>query len=327
MRNFPPGEGFVRGMAESDHSDGRTASKARRLFGAILQNRLIQFFVIGIALFLLDPARSSTGRIRVSRQEIASLQAAQARRLGTSELSSAQTAEAIAREVEDELLYREALRLGLDKSDPAVRQRMITKALFLAEDLGGTGRPVVESDLRAHFEAHRPRFRRPAEVRFVHVFVSEARRGEMPQIRARILELEAGSRALEHAPPLGDPFPLARDVPLTPFERIAGTFGSEFAAELSALDQAVWSEPIASNFGWHLVKIVERVNEAWPTYDEIRSAVVLDHQMERKQRGIREFIARASKRYAIEIEDTDLTAGELALGAEPRVDGLLGEED
>ena len=44
----------------------------------------------------------------------------------------------IAREADDEMLYREALLLGLDRGDPAVEWRVIEKMEFLyGEDAGG----------------------------------------------------------------------------------------------------------------------------------------------------------------------------------------------
>jgi hypothetical protein len=45
-------------------------------------------------------------------------------------------------------LYREALRLGLDVGDPIVRQRLIQKVLFVAEDLGGATRTPREAEPR-----------------------------------------------------------------------------------------------------------------------------------------------------------------------------------
>src|SRR5688500_12671807 len=118
------------------------------LFG----NRLAQFLSLGGLLFLLTPSSGSPHHIELSRQHIAALQAAQASRLGSSTLPKSQAAEVETRAIEDEVLYREALRLGLDQSDPLIRQHLIQKVLLLAEDLGGAGRDPTEAELRRYFE-------------------------------------------------------------------------------------------------------------------------------------------------------------------------------
>ena len=78
--------------------------------------------------------------------------------------------------VREEILYREALALGLDKGDTIVKRRLAQKMEFLFEDVAALREPTTD-ELRAWFEQHAARFARPARATFVHRYFSPDRRG------------------------------------------------------------------------------------------------------------------------------------------------------
>jgi hypothetical protein len=123
----------------------------------VARSRLTHFLVIGAALFALAPSPARGRSVHIDPGDLAAQRAEERRRLGVSALSDAEARAVEARAVEDEILYREALRLGLDHGDSIVRRRLVQKVLFLAEDLGGASREPREADLRAYFEATRER--------------------------------------------------------------------------------------------------------------------------------------------------------------------------
>jgi peptidyl-prolyl cis-trans isomerase C len=274
------------------------------LVAPLVKNRLLQFALLGGALFALAPPPASRA-IELSSQAISSMTAAQARRLGVATLAPEQAREVAMRALEDEVLYREALRLGLDNGDPVVRQHLINKVLFLAEDLAGSARPSGEAELQAHYQAHLERWRRPAAARFVHVFASSEHRDALAALAPRLDERRGGER--DSAPPLGEAFPLSRDVPLTSLRALAQTYGDSFAMALPSLHVGEWSAPVESRFGWHLVRVLERVDEQTPQLEEVRDQVKLDLQEERKRRGVAQFVARAQSRYRIELAGRPIT--------------------
>ena len=53
--------------------------------------------------------------------------------------------------VQSEVLYREALAMGLDKNDEIVKRRMAQKMQFLAEDVAAAREPTTE-DLKSRAE-------------------------------------------------------------------------------------------------------------------------------------------------------------------------------
>src|SRR5207344_1334274 len=91
------------------------------------------------------------------------------------------TPEELDRMVEDkireEVLYREALAMGLDKDDTIVRRRMAQKLQFLAEDVASAHEPTSD-ELRGWFEKNHDKFALPGRVSFRHLYFSPDRRGE-----------------------------------------------------------------------------------------------------------------------------------------------------
>src|SRR5512147_138862 len=107
----------------------------------LLREPLVHFLLIGGLLFgvySLAPGGSATPaasrEIRLSYDELGQLVL-----LFKSQWRREPTAEEFNRMVEDkvqgEILYREALAMGLDRSDEIVKRRMAQKMQFLAEDV------------------------------------------------------------------------------------------------------------------------------------------------------------------------------------------------
>jgi hypothetical protein len=258
----------------------------------LAKNRLVHFAVLGGAIFLVAPRPSAGHNVEIPGETLEALHGMEARRLGRGSLSDDKIREVDERAVEDEVLYREALRLGLDVGDPIVRQRLLQKVLFLAEDLGGASNTPSEGELRAYYEATKDQWARPVAIHFVHVFASS-------EAKARELTSEVEHSVQAGAPNLGEPFPYARDVTLTRDE-IAALYGTDFAKRVAELAPGVWSGPASSRLGWHLVRIVERRGGGGPpAFEEVRSEIALKYALERREKVVGAFLERAFRRYAV----------------------------
>ncbi len=65
--------------------------------------------------------------------------------------------------VREEVLYREALAMGLDKDDTIVKRRMAQKMQFLAEDVAAAHEPST-AELKAWFEKNTDKFALPSRI-------------------------------------------------------------------------------------------------------------------------------------------------------------------
>jgi peptidyl-prolyl cis-trans isomerase C len=281
-------------------------SPMRHLGGAIVRlcrSRIGQFLVIGGLLFALSPAPRSDQEIRITTAELKSLQAARARQLGVAALSEDEARETTRRAVEDEVLFREALRLGLAQGDGVVRQRLIQKVLFLAEELGGAGQPPGEAELRTCYARQAERFRRPASIDLVQVFA--VNRETLLPLRPPLLTWRPDPTAATLVPPIGESFPLNRNF-RGALTELAAQYGSDFAAAVQALPKQTWSEPLPSKFGWHLVRVLAFTPERQENFEEARSELILLCWLQQRESAVARMLERSMGRYRVSIEGQGL---------------------
>ena len=239
----------------------------------LIREPLVHFLLIGTALFVAfgmtqGPDTNAANRIVVDAGQVEQL-VAQFKRTWIRPPTQQQLDGLIESHVREEVYYREALAMGLDQSDPVVRQRMRMKLEFILEDLTLDENP--SDDLLNDFLAKNPqRFQLEPELSFIQVYVSPDDRPEIEADAEQILaELKAGADPQS----LGDTGLLNfeyRDV--TPAE-IARTFGDVFAHQIGDLEPADWQGPFYSGLGGHLVNVTQRVEGRIPALDDIRSLV------------------------------------------------------
>ena len=116
-----------------------------------MKYKVLIFFVIGICLYLVDTAMSADKdkNIFVSDQEILSLISAWKSQVGRDPTDD-ELVRIINNLIDEEILYREALLLGLDQEDTIIKRRLAQKITFLKEE----SIPEIPSakELKEYFE-------------------------------------------------------------------------------------------------------------------------------------------------------------------------------
>ena len=164
---------------------------------------------------------------------------------------------------------------------------MIQKTLFLAEELGGASRPPTEDELRAYLASHPERFTLPPRIRFRHIF---ARRPEgLP------------SSPAPDDPGGGEVSPVGPGVDAE-LPWIEQRLGAPFGEALSALAPGAWSRPIRSAFGWHLVRVVSRIDGRPARLEDVRARVIEQFQVSRRQDAVAAYLAKAFGNYRVDID-------------------------
>lgn len=266
----------------------------------VVHSRLLHFVVLGGLIFAIAPRVEPPETIVVDQAALDAMGKAEARRLGQAVLSDEQRRELKQRAVSDEVLYREALRLGLDRDDPVVRQRLIQKVLFLAQDLAGSSAPATEDELRSFFESTRDQWARPPRVRFLHVYGIPAHRDQLAALADEAASMESARPGTP--PSLGDAFPVSRSVDATR-DVVAADFGDAFADAVFGEPAGAWQGPFESKHGWHLVKVLERDEGGAAGFDDVRGKLPLHYLVARRKEVTRDFVLRAALRYRVEVRD------------------------
>jgi hypothetical protein len=195
-------------------------------------------------------------------------------------------------------LYREALRLGLDRADAIVKQRLVQRVLFLAEDLAGVAQSPSQQELEAFYASTRDQWRAPERRRFVHVYAGPEHKEALERIRTTLIGSDDSS---ETPPDLGEAFALPRSVRATK-DAVARDYGADFAEHVFALPAGAWSEPLSSKFGWHLVRILETSGGGQASIDEVRGELEIAFLVARKKKAVAEFLGRAKDRYRVRVD-------------------------
>ena len=199
--------------------------------------------------------------------------------------------------VREEILYREALRLGLDRNDPIVRRRLAEKMTFMLEDNAQLPAPGAR-EVEAYFAAHAERYRQPRRTTFRHVYLSAGRRADPQRDAAALLQVvrDGETDGWRRA---GDPFPLLREYTDRTDREIAELFGADFAAALDGLPAGDWRGPIDSAHGTHLVQVLNRNAPRTPALDDVRERVVSDLLAERRGDQNRVALRALRERYDV----------------------------
>src|SRR3954469_13186707 len=145
----------------------------------LLGEPMLHFLLIGVALLgvyrWVSPPDSGGRRIVITQgvaddlvtQHVAS----KGREPSTTELNHL-----IESYVRDEILYREGVRLGLERDDIVVKRRVRQKIEMIAEEDAATRAPT-DTDLSAYLAANQARFVQPALLTFEQLFLGESRSG------------------------------------------------------------------------------------------------------------------------------------------------------
>jgi len=187
----------------------------------------------------------------------------------------------VERHIRDEVYYREALAMGLDKKDLSIRRRLIQKMTFLSEDVV-RDQPPTDEQLQKYFAENEEEFRTPLRYTFKHVFFSGVRRNH-PSADAQDALMRISLEANDGAEKIGDAF-LGRSS-ATNITALSAQqeFGPQFEAALATLPVGQWAGPIDSEFGSHVVFLESRDESRIPAFDEAKASVRLE--FEEKQRA------------------------------------------
>ena len=92
--------------------------------------------------------------------------------------------------IREDVLYRQAVAMGLNEDDPITRRRMAQKLEFLTSDLSRMQQPE-EGELEQYFAENREAYRDPDMITFTHIFIDPDKRedatlGDAAEILAQL---------------------------------------------------------------------------------------------------------------------------------------------
>jgi hypothetical protein len=258
-----------------------------------LREPLLHFLVLGLLLFAVDhllfakPDDAKTVLIdaEVDRQARKVFRDARGREPNNEELYALRRVW-----LDNEVLYREGLALGVDKGDSAIRERVIFKMLSVVD--AGLKPPVAdERTLREWFEKHRARYDEPARYDFLEAVLPGA--PDEATVRAFV-------ERLNHGAP-GDLEAGLRVFKGRPHANIVQSYGEPFARELEGARVGEW-RAMRTGDAWRAMRL-DAIAPAKPaSFEPLRGVVLHDWtdavMAERRSDAVRAL----AKKYAVKVD-------------------------
>jgi hypothetical protein len=274
---------------------------------SLLGEPMMHFLLIGIALFgayrWMSPGDSDGRRIIITQGVVNDLVTQHVAARGR-EPSATELHHLIESYVRDEILYREGVRLGLERDDIVVKRRVRQKIEMIAEEDASTRAPT-DADLAAYLAANQARFVQPAILTFEQVFLGQPSSGR--EVVHAVAVTREALRSGTDPETLGKPTLLPYRMTLTPADLVARDFGGSFAAALEKLPVGDWVGPIDSSFGAHYVRVSDRTPAATPQLAAVRNHVVREWENERRQRARNDAYTKMRGEYQIRVETKPAT--------------------
>ena len=266
---------------------------------------LVHFFILGILLFIghgvweryvtKDDYTLHISAAELERQ--AEIFASENRRQPTDEDLKA----LLFAHVEEQVLMREAERLGLSDNDTIIRRRLAQKMRFMIEDT--TPAPEVdEAALQDWFVAHKDQFTQAETRSFSHIYLSPDTRGDnIDQAAADILSQASDDNWRN----LGDPFIEQRQFTALSRDDTTRLFGAKFASQMFGLDPGQWQGPIPSAFGLHIVKVDNVTPMKIPSFEEARAQIMSAWQDRARRQNNQQRLKDIIAKYKVVVEEPD----------------------
>ncbi|MDX1331519.1 MAG: peptidylprolyl isomerase [Robiginitalea sp.] len=198
--------------------------------------------------------------------------------------------------VREEVLYQEALKQGLDKTNAAVKRALINQMDLLAE---GQGEQVEirDEDILAYYNLRREQFMSPAVFSFRQVyFGQEAAEESLLTLKSR---WNANGIGFDQARSAGTPTMLPALVENRTAPQVDREFGEGFSTRVGDLQQGIWDGPVASTFGWHLIYLDTLVPQAPLPLPAVRTKIYDQLQYEEKNAAREQFYTELIQQYDV----------------------------
>jgi peptidyl-prolyl cis-trans isomerase C len=206
--------------------------------------------------------------------------------------------------IREDVLYRQAMAMGLDENDPITRRRMAQKLEFLTSDIARMEKPL-EGELEQYFAKNQESYRGFDIISFIHVFLDPDKPGEMtPDDAAEILaQLEAAGFPDAKAIQQGDKHLLQTSFVAVTEQEVRRQLGSSFAEAVMKLEPRKWHGPVLSGYGAHLVYVYDLEKAPPAVFGDLQARVLEDWHRQKQEQFNADFLDSLKSRYEIVIDE------------------------
>jgi hypothetical protein len=255
-----------------------------------LREPLLHFVALGGLVFgidhlvvtRMDDPRTIVVGADVDREAIETFKAVRNRDPSSEELTALRKVW-----LENEVLYREGLALQVDRGDPAIRERVIFKALSVVDSRVKLPE-IDDAGLRKWFEAHRDKYDEPPRLDFEDAALS----GESSEatVKAFVAELTSGTP--------GDATAGLRVFKGRPQSTLVQSYGADVTKALAAATPGRW-QAFKTKDGWRAMRLEAAAPPKPAVFESVRGVVLQDWKDETAAQQRSEAVHALAKKFKI----------------------------
>mgnify|MGYP006296472501 CR=1 FL=1 len=201
--------------------------------------------------------------------------------------------------INKELLYFDALDKGLDQEEAFLAQLEEIKSNFIKQyamnkmlsDIN-----VTEKEVKEYYEANKAKFKAPEKVKASHILIaSEEQAEEVVEELNNGLDFAEAAKKYSKCPSKdkgGDLGFFMKGQMVPEFEKAA------FNMEIGEI-----SEPVKTQFGYHIIKVEDKQEEAEQEFEQVKDKITQQLLAQKQQKIYQEKVKELKGKYEVEIND------------------------
>ena len=255
----------------------------------------VHFFVIAMVIFAIYGISSlkNDNLLEVDQREIDARIFMQEMATGQ-DLSNDQREFIASRYVEEQILVREAIAIGLD-NDARIHDMLAQKMRHV---LSGDVIQPTQEELNEYYHNNIEAYQTLPSVSVNEIVLNN--RDEIPNAAQQLLEQGASANEiLDLSPGAAAPLPNVNHIDLS------NIFDPEFADDVFNAQTSAWVGPFLSNRGQHFLQITERTDARLSPLEEILDRVRLDWITQEEEVRLQEEINKLWEQYTIIVDNTN----------------------
>jgi parvulin-like peptidyl-prolyl isomerase len=260
----------------------------------ILKQPLVHFLLVGLGFFVLfqllgdQNSGADTKTIIVDKEALMTQLQYRSKAFNTSvfetKLASMPETELknmINDYIKEEVLYREAKAMGMDRNDYIIKKRMIQKVEFIAQGVSEATTELTDEDIQQYFEDNKSDYYIQPYASFAHIYYDLEKRGKEEALAAAQKELNhinTSKLPFHKASSRGDRFLYHTNYVEREPDYVASHFGKSMAKQIfeAVPSKEKWIGPFESPYGYHLVMLIQKEESRTPQLAEIKDRVTED---------------------------------------------------
>lgn len=269
----------------------------------LLKEPLLHFLLVGLAIFLVygwvSDESSDENKIVIDDSHLShliSIWELQWNRPPTEE----ELQGILEKYLQQEIFYREALKMNLDHNDEVVKRRLAQKMEFLSDDLSALVDAPTDEKLRDYYQKNQEKYQVPYQYSFKQVVFTSDRHPN-PEAAASKAQQRHGSKPVDAMRDQGDRLSVRYQFDKLYEPQVDKELGGDLAVSLRSLPLNEWSGPVKSGYGFHLIYLSEKQEPYFPDFQDIRDELARDFAYQTEVENQLLIYHSLKKNYDIEI--------------------------